>query len=132
MRLKAILSEEPRALLEALESIDIKTDEDLLISSSELPALYRRLPSNSMPFAQLERLWGCVLDSMAATDCNGAELLESELDRSRWKEVFAEMPVLGEILGSMDVGIVEISGARKTSKTVRKLLSPFHSSANLL
>lgn len=119
MRLKSILSDEPRALVEALESIDIKTDEDLFVLSSELPAIYRRLPPASMTFAQLERLRSRVLDSMVPPCLNGAVELEKDIERAMWKEALVEMPVLGELLCSVDMNIIEISGAKGSLRTVR-------------
>lgn len=122
MRLKAILSDEPRAVLEALENCNIRTDEEFLCSATSLPNIYRRLPAGSISYAHLERLRERVLDSMAAPGCTGLELLERTQERMRWKETLRGLPVMDDVLRSDEVGVVEVSGGKGSMKTVNSLI----------
>ena len=125
MRLRALLADEPRSVLEALESSNIKTDEDFLCSESNLLSIYRRIPPNSLSYAHLERLRERVLDAMADPGCTAAEMLEKTEARTRWKTDMERLPLplMDVLLRSMEIGIVEVSGGKGSMKSVRKASS---------
>lgn len=121
MRLRTILADRPKAFLDALESCNIRTDEDFLFPSSTLPEVYLRLPPDSMSFSDLEQIRDTVLGSMAATGFSGTSLLgdgrDSKTLPSNWTGRWPEMSMLFD---SEQSGIVEISGGRGSAKTVHQ------------
>jgi RAD51-like protein 3 len=121
MRLRAILKGEPKTILEALESCNIKTDEDLLCSNTELATLFCRLPPELITFADLERIRDRVLDTVAAPGANGLELINKVNSVTDWKKDpkwttgFSE---LDELLHWGESGIVEVSSPNTLKETV--------------
>ncbi|KAI5122555.1 hypothetical protein M0805_005282 [Coniferiporia weirii] len=115
MRLRTLLMDESKTALDALESCNIKTDEDLLLSSNSLLALFQRLPPGCITFSDLERIRGKVLNNVAAKGISGYEILkqsESGSPRSSagpldWACGHDEIDCL---LNSVKAGVIEIAG----------------------
>ncbi|KAL5504077.1 hypothetical protein ACEPAH_8150 [Sanghuangporus vaninii] len=122
MRLRALLSEYPKSLVDALDSCGIKTDEDLLCSSSLLPELWQRLPRDSMTFSQLEEIRGIAIKSLSAPGTTGKETLEgssmSENGSDYWPKLASRCPKLIGLLNATQTGVIEVGGDKGSGKTV--------------
>ncbi|KAL5525842.1 hypothetical protein ACEPAG_7179 [Sanghuangporus baumii] len=121
MRLRALLSEYPKSLIDALDSCGIKTDEDLLCSSSLLPELWQRLPPNSMTFSQLQEIREIAIKSLSAPGSTGTEILErslmSENGSDYWPQLASSCPNLTELLNATQTGVIEVGGDKGSGKT---------------
>ena len=124
MRLRTVLHDCPKTILDALESCGIKTDEDMLFSVSPI-ALFQKLPPNTLTYAELETLRQRVLSSLAAKGQSGEEYLQESGDtdengnvRLHWK---TGVPEFDDLMQALDHGIVEVAGARSSGKTVKRL-----------
>ncbi|KAL5485950.1 hypothetical protein ACEPAI_6994 [Sanghuangporus weigelae] len=121
MRLRALLSEYPKSLIDALDSCGIKTDEDHLCSSSLLPELCQRLPPDSMTFSQLQEIREIAIKSLSATGSTGTEILEgslmSENGSDYWPQLASTCPRLTELLNATQTGVIEVGGDKGSGKT---------------
>ncbi|KAL5526631.1 hypothetical protein ACEPAF_8355 [Sanghuangporus sanghuang] len=121
MRLRALLSEYPKSLVDALDSCGIKTDEALLCSSSLLPELWQRLPPDSMTFSQLEEIRGIAIKSLSAPGTTGTETLEgssmSENGSDYWPQLASSCPKLTGLLNATQTGVIEVGGDKGSGKT---------------
>lgn len=124
MRLRTLLFDCPKPILDALEACNIDTDEEFLFSSSAI-ALFQKLPPNIITYAELENLRDRVARSLAAEGRSGEEDLQ-ELDGvddkegTHWK---AGVSALDHLLQTVGHGIIEVAGDRGSGKTVHSLCS---------
>ncbi|KAH8118100.1 hypothetical protein DFH11DRAFT_1572296 [Phellopilus nigrolimitatus] len=108
---------EPKAILDALESCNIKTDEDLLFTSSL--ALFQRCPPDSVTFSDLERIREQVLKATATEGISGLELLNDLVSKDEntsppWASGHSE---LDSLLRTVKEGVVEVAGGKGSAKT---------------
>lgn len=119
MRLASCLSAIRDDLLYALEACGIRTDRELLFSTSSLE-LYKRLPSETTTLHELDQLRTLVAESAAASASVGPALLAEEcrglLDVAAITSGVVELDDLLEGFGTP--GIVQISGDKNSGKTV--------------
>lgn len=124
MRLRTLLFDCPKPILDALEACNIDTVEEFLFSSSAT-ALFQKLPPNIIPYAKLENLRDRVARLLAAEGRSGEEVLK-ELDGvydkegTHWK---AGVSALDHLLQTVGHGIIEVAGGRGSGKTVHSLCS---------
>lgn len=120
MRLRTLLNDEPKHIAEALESCDIRTDEDLLYSSDSSVGLLQKLPPNSVAFLDLERIQEKVLHSISAYGRSGAKMYHETGHRGKdspqgWS---IELSALDYVLQSSCPGVIEVAGRKGSGKTV--------------
>ncbi|EJD06717.1 uncharacterized protein FOMMEDRAFT_152019 [Fomitiporia mediterranea MF3/22] len=120
MRLRTLLADQPKRLLDALDTCGIKADEDFLFSVSALPELWQRLPADTVTFTELEQVREIVIESLSAEGTPGTDFLEEiEADKevnpkSRWPANCAE---LRAVLDAVKNGIIEVSGDKGSCKS---------------
>ena len=122
MRIRALLSNYPKSIVDALDNCGIKTNEDLLCSASSLPELWLRLPPDSMTFAQLEEIREIAITSLSASGSSAMDVLEKiemqEDESEWWLRLQSTCPKLVDILNATQTGIIEVSGDKGSGKTV--------------
>lgn len=130
MRLRTILVDYPKALLDALEDMGINTPEDLLFSIS-IDALFRQLAPNTISLLDLSQAREKVISSLAAKGQTALNLLRHSVDRarhdvaSRWSVGLPEFDAVLRASKS-GCGVIEIAGGKRSGKTVRRATSRMH------
>lgn len=132
MRLRTLLFDCPKPILDALEACNIDTDEEFLFSSSAI-ALFQKLPPNIITYAELENLRDRVARSLAAEGRSSEEVLQEsdgvdDKEGTHWK---AGVSALDHLLQTVGHGIIEVAGGRGSGKTVHSFMLKFKMSLSL-
>lgn len=126
MRLQQISPPIPREIVEALHSIGVRTDTDLLLLNDPTN-IFSRLPSElGLSLLDFRRAVAKVAELSSATPLSGEEMLEQELRKH--EDIFADdmlidVPEVDALLGGFSPPrVVEVSGDKGSGKTVRHML----------
>lgn len=120
MRLRTVLSNFPKDMLDVLESFNIRTGSDMLMWQSTIE-LFQHLPPGSLSFADLERARKQVVEFFAAKGTNGNTFLQEEIaQKSAYKKQSCSTgdPQFDRLLHAAGPSVIEIAGGRCSGKTV--------------
>ncbi|OCH86606.1 P-loop containing nucleoside triphosphate hydrolase protein [Obba rivulosa] len=140
MQLRTLIPSLPQALVDALDAQGIRTDADLLFSSSSTD-IFKKLPTGTISLREFNELVAQVTERASAPAVRGDEVFtaETKIREDIIDEDFhTGLPKLDELLGGLSPPrVVEISGDRGSGKTTLALqlvlrhLSRVHDSSAL-
>ncbi|TFY64123.1 hypothetical protein EVJ58_g2823 [Rhodofomes roseus] len=120
MRLQAISPSPPRALLDALAQLGIRTDTDLLFSADPID-IFRKLPSSTLSLHDFHSFVAQVSQQASAPAVCGDVLFEQE-KRKEENDLYSELTTgvreLDGLLGGLaPPRVIEVSGDRGSGKS---------------